>query len=177
MKKLETIRLLALDVDGVLTDGGIVIGQDGELCKRFHAQDGLGISCALRNDLIIAIITGRTSQIVSQRARELGITEIYTGIKDKSLVLNKLAVNHRLDLSQVAYMGDDLNDLPALHLAGYACAPANAVSEVQACADLVTQACGGAGAVREVIESILKARGIWEQVVASYVQKGQGDSQ
>ena len=175
--KAEKIKLLALDVDGVLTDGGLYIGAEGEACKRFNVQDGLGISCAIRNNLIVAIITGRQSEIVCRRAAELGITEIYQGIKDKREMLEELAAKHSLQLTEVAYMGDDLNDLPALNIAGLACAPENAVQEVKDLADFIAAKKGGEGAVREVIETILKAKGEWAQVVAAYINNGQGDSQ
>ena len=175
--KAEKIRLLALVVDGVLTDGGLYIGAGGEICKRFNVQDGLAISCALRNNLTVAIITGRQSEIVCRRAAELGITEIYQGIKDKREMLEELAAKHSLQLTEVAYMGDDLNDLPALNIAGLACAPENAVQEVKDLADFIAAKKGGEGAVREVIETILKAKGEWAQVVAAYINNGQGDSQ
>lgn len=175
--KAEKIRLLALDVDGVLTDGGLYIGAGGETCKRFNVQDGLAISCAIRNNLTVAIITGRQSELVCRRAAELGITEIYQGIKDKREMLEELAAKHSLQLTEVAYMGDDLNDLPALNIAGLACAPENAVQEVKDLADFIAAKKGGEGAVREVIETILKAKGEWAQVVAAYINNGQGDSQ
>lgn len=175
--KAENIRLLALDVDGVLTDGGLYIGAGGESCKRFNVQDGLAISCAIRNNLIVAIITGRQSEIVCRRAEELGITEIYQGVKDKKEMLKNLAAKHSLQLTEIAYMGDDLNDLSALSIAGLACAPANAAAEVKARAHFVTAKNGGEGAVREVVETIMKARGEWAQIVAAYINNGQGDSQ
>lgn len=177
LAKAERIKLLALDVDGVLTDGGLYIGEQGEVFKRFNAQDGMGISCALRSNLIIALITGRQSEIVSRRAAELGITEIYQGVKDKKGMLRMLAEKYALNLTEVAYMGDDLNDLPVFSIAGLACAPANAVSEVKSSAHFVSSKCGGDGAVREVIEAILKARGLWAQLVADYANDGQGDCQ
>lgn len=175
--KAEKIRLLALDVDGVLTDGGLYIGAGNETCKRFNVQDGLAISCAIRNNLIVAIITGRQSEIVCRRAAELGISEIYQGVKDKKEMLKNIAAKHALQLTEIAYMGDDLNDLSALSVAGLACAPANAVQEVKARAHFVAAKNGGEGAVREVVETILKARGEWAQIVDSYLNNGQGDSQ
>lgn len=175
--KAEKIKLLALDVDGVLTDGGLYIGAEGEACKRFNVQDGLGISCAIRNNLIVAIITGRQSEIVCRRAAEVGITEIYQGVKDKKGMLKELAVKHSLQLTEVAYMGDDLNDLSALSIAGFSCAPANAVQEVKERVHFIAAKNGGEGAVREVVETILKARGEWAQIVAAYISNGQGDRQ
>lgn len=175
--KAEHIRLLALDVDGVLTDGGLYIGGSGETSKRFNVQDGLAVSCAIRNNLFVTIITGRQSEIVCRRASELGITEIYQGVKDKKEMLKNIAAKHALQLTEIAYMGDDLNDLSALSVAGLACAPANAVQEVKERVNYVASRNGGEGAVREVIEMILKARGEWAQIVAAYLSDGQGDSQ
>ncbi len=176
-KNLQKIKLLALDVDGVLTDGTINIGNDGEIFKGFNAKDGLGISCALRNGLQIAIITGRKSKIIHARAQELGITLLCEGVKDKYAELCALREKLALASEQVAYMGDDLNDLPAFRAAGLAFAPQDATAEVQAAADIVVQKCGGRGAVRAAVETILRAQGKWEQIVASYLESGQGDKQ
>ena len=124
---LQGICLLALDVDGVLTDGSINMGAQGELFKSFYAQDGLGISVALRSGLQIAIITGRKSEIIHRRAQELGIQMVQEGVKDKYLALEQLQNQLGLSRGQVAYMGDDLNDLPAFRAAGVTFAPADAV--------------------------------------------------
>lgn len=175
--KLAAIKLLALDVDGVLTDGSINISSNGELFKAFNAKDGMGISCALRSGIQIAIVTGRKSQIIHNRAQELGITLLREGVKDKFGELQSLSEELDLSPRQVAYMGDDLNDLPAFRAAGTAFAPADAVGEVKAAADFVTTVGGGHGAVREAIERILRAQGVWETIVASYFQSGQGDRQ
>lgn len=175
--KLADIKLLALDVDGVLTDGSLNIGNDGEIFKAFNAKDGMGISCALRSGVQIAIVTGRKSRIIHNRADELGITLLREGVKDKYAEMQLLADELGLASRQIAYMGDDLNDLPAFRAAGVAFAPADAVGEVKAAADFVTAADGGRGAVREAIERILRAQGIWEGIVASYLQCGQGDRQ
>lgn len=174
---LSKIKLLALDVDGVLTDGSINMGNEGELFKAFNAKDGMGISCALRSGLTIAIITGRSSSIIKHRAQELGITYLQEGVKDKYTALQCLAQGLGLKQEQVAYMGDDLNDLPAFQAAGIAFAPADGALEVQARAQVITKACGGKGAVREAIENILRAQNKWEAIVAAYLHCGQGDKQ
>ena len=174
---LEQIALLALDVDGVLTDGTIQMGAQGELFKSFYAQDGLGISVALRSGLYIAIITGRKSEIIHRRAQELGIQLVQEGVKDKYLALEQLQNQLGLRRGQVAYMGDDLNDLPAFRAAGVTFAPADAVKEVREAASFVTEARGGRGAVREAIEMILQAQHKWEQIVNAYLNAGQGDKQ
>ena len=174
---LQGICLLALDVDGVLTDGSINIGAQGELFKSFYAQDGLGISVALRSRLQIAIITGRKSEIIHRRAQELGIQMVQEGVKDKYLALEQLQNQLGLSRGQVAYMGDDLNDLPAFRAAVVTFAPADAVEEVREAASFVTEAAGGRGAVREVITMILRAQNKWQQIVNAYLNAGQGDKQ
>lgn len=173
----KKIKLLALDVDGVLTDGKLHIGPNGETEKIFSVLDGMAISVALRSGLKVAIITGRGGNIVQYRAKELGITDCYTGVTDKREKLLDLMADYELTKDEVAYMGDDLNDLPCMTLAGNCFAPQNAVAEVKAMVDYVTEASGGYGAVREVIEKILTAQGTWQKVVAAYGQEGQGDQQ
>ena len=174
---LQGICLLALDVDGVLTDGSINMGAQGELFKSFYAQDGLGISVALRSGLQIAIIKGRKSEIIHRRAQELGIQMVQEGVKDKYLALEQLQNQLGLSRGQVAYMGDDLNDLPAFRAAGVTFAPADAVEEVREAASFVTEAAGGRGAVREAIAMILRAQNKWQQIVNAYLNAGQGDKQ
>ena len=175
--KLSKIKLLALDVDGVLTDGTINISDNGELFKGFNAKDGLGISCALRSGLKVAIITGRKSEIIHKRSAELGITLLCEGVKDKYAELIKLTKELALTKEEVAYMGDDLNDLPAFRAAGFSFAPQDAVTEVVNNADCVVPKDGGRGAVRAAIEMILKAQDKWESLIASYLLSGQGDKQ
>lgn len=174
---LQPVKLLALDVDGVLTDGSINIGADGEVYKTFNAKDGLGISCALRSGLQVALVTGRKSAIIHRRAEELGITLICEGVQDKNTALTMLYKSLGLQREQVAYMGDDLNDLPAFQAAGVALAPWGAADEVACAANYVTDNEGGKGAVREVVEMILQAQDKWEPLVSSYLQAGQGDKQ
>lgn len=174
---LRQVSLLALDVDGVLTDGSINMGAQGELFKAFYAQDGLGISVAQRSGLKIAIITGRRSEIIHRRAQELGIQLVQEGVKDKCAALEQLQTELGLSRGQVAYMGDDLNDLPAFQVAGVTFAPADAVKDVRDAASFVTDAVGGRGAVREAIEMILRAQNKWEQIVNSYLTACQGDKQ
>ena len=171
VKNASKIKLLALDVDGVLTDGSLNIGAEGELFKAFNAR------CLLRSGVRVAIITGRKSAIIHRRAEELGITELYEGIKDKRKILADLAAAGGLGQEEIAYMGDDLNDLPALLYAGLACAPADAAPEVISASSFVAANNGGRGAVREAAELILKAQGKWNEIVNAYMKQGQGDSQ
>ena len=175
--ELQQIRLLAMDVDGVLTDGSLNIGAEGELFKAFNAKDGMGISLAMRNGLEIALITGRRSEIIHRRAEELGITLLYEGVKDKALQLKQIAAERGISLDEIAYMGDDLNDLPAMVQAGVSFAPADAAKDVLKAVNAVASCNGGRGAVREIIELILEAQGKWENIVKAYMSHGQGDKQ
>ena len=174
---LQKIKLLALDVDGVLTDGSIYISPAGEVFKGFNAKDGMGISCALRSGLQIAVITGRQSPIVERRCEELGITLLQQGVKDKRLALQQMAQKLGLVREEIAYMGDDLNDMPAFKASGLSLVPADAAIEVMAVADIITKASGGRGAVREAITMILAAQDNWNVIVNSYLNAGQGDKQ
>lgn len=175
--ELQQIRLLAMDVDGVLTDGSLNIGAEGELFKAFNAKDGMGISLAMRNGLEIALITGRRSEIIHRRAEELGITLLYECVKDKALQLKQIAAERGISLDEIAYMGDDLNDLPAMVQAGISFAPADAAKDVLKAVNAVASCNGGRGAVREIIELILEAQGKWENIVKAYMSHGQGDKQ
>ncbi|WP_279127792.1 HAD-IIIA family hydrolase [Acidaminococcus fermentans] len=176
-EQLAKIRLLALDVDGVMTDGSIIIGQEGELSKHFDARDGMGISLALRHGIQVALITGRHSEIVLHRAMELGISSIYENVVYKGKVLEQASNELDIPLEETAFMGDDLNDLPAFGKAAVTFAPADAASEVRERAMLVSACNGGHGAVRDVIERILKAKGLWDGIIRSYEIQGQGDRQ
>ena len=175
--KLSRVRLLALDVDGVLTDGMLMYGPQGEELKTFHVHDGLGISLARQSGLPSAIITGRNSEIITKRARELRIEHVLMGVRDKGAALRKLAEELHLDLSEICFVADDLNDLPALHLAGVAIAVADAAPEVKVVADYITARSGGCGAVREAVEVILRAQGRWEQAVSTFVANLEADGQ
>jgi 3-deoxy-D-manno-octulosonate 8-phosphate phosphatase (KDO 8-P phosphatase) len=165
-----------MDVDGVLTDGTIVWSarpQGGAVLetKSFSVRDGLGLSMARIAGLQVAWITGRTSSVVERRAIELGVTELHQWARNKALVLEEIKGRHALPAAAVAFIGDDLNDVPAFKAAGLRIAVADAAPELQALADWTTQAPGGRGAVREVVEAILRAQGRWEEIVARYYQQ------
>lgn len=162
------IRCLALDVDGVLTKGEIIYTSSEEEVKAFHAKDGLGLALAKRMGLQTAIITGRTSFMVERRAKELNISHIQMGSHNKSAALQELLHTLQLEAHEVAYMGDDLNDLGIMSKVGLAMTPQDGVSEVQAVAHYICQAKGGEGAVREAVEYILKQEGLWEDAVRTY---------
>ena len=155
----KSIRLLALDVDGVLTDGRIYYGNDGEELKSFSIKDGLGIKLLQRGGVEVVIITGRNSNIVARRAGELGISEVIQGREDKLSALREICQTRSLELEHCAYMGDDLPDLGAVRAAGIGMAPADAVAQLLAAADWVSTLNGGAGAVRQACEKLLEWRG------------------
>jgi len=177
-QKAKQIKLVALDMDGTLTDGSINISGEGELFKRFNAKDGLGITTARRHGLRISVITGRKGPIVQRRAEELGITEdVMSGVSAKKQALLVLAEKYNLTLDEIAFMGDDLNDLPALLAAGLSAAPADAAEDVRKRVSYVTPHNGGQGAVRDLLELILKARGIWDTIIKEYTEEGKEDRQ
>ena len=155
------IRLLVLDVDGVLTDGGLDYGAAGEETKRFFVQDGLALVAARRAGLAVAVISGRASAAVTRRMTELGVTEVHQAVQDKAAAVESMMGRLGLRAAEVAVMGDDLPDLPLMKQAGLALAPANAVTEVRRAADWVARRAGGAGAVRDAVEMLLKARKGW----------------
>ncbi|MBN2009260.1 HAD-IIIA family hydrolase [candidate division KSB1 bacterium] len=163
--KLCYIEMLLLDVDGVLTDGSIVVGSAGEMFKTFNAQDGFGIRMAIENGINVGIITGRQSEIVAFRARDLGISEVHQGYFNKLEPFADILLRLELTPGKIAYIGDDLFDMPLLQRVGFSVAVANARDEVKQHVDYVTQAKGGHGAVREVIDMILKAQHKWNDLL------------
>jgi 3-deoxy-D-manno-octulosonate 8-phosphate phosphatase (KDO 8-P phosphatase) len=166
-QRAQQVKMIVLDVDGVLTEGLMFFGRDGEYLKAFHVHDGLGVTLAHNAGIQTAIITGRTSELVKQRAAELKIGDLYQGI-NKVTALQQLIAKYTLELSQICYVGDDLNDLPLLERVGLACAVANAVDEVKAVSHFTATLAGGSGAVRQIIEMILKSQGKWDNAVAAY---------
>lgn len=159
--RASRIRLLVLDVDGVLTDGGLVFTASGEETKRFHVHDGLALVAARKAGLQVAVLSSRASAAVTRRMAELGVGEVHQGVADKGAALDALRERLGLGPGEVAVMGDDLPDLAAMGRAGMALAPANAVAEVKRAAHWVARRKGGEGAVREAIEMLLKARRAW----------------
>jgi 3-deoxy-D-manno-octulosonate 8-phosphate phosphatase (KDO 8-P phosphatase) len=159
--RASRIRLLVLDVDGVLTDGGLVYCASGEETKRFNVHDGLALVAARKAGLQIAVLSSRASAAVTRRMTELGVSEVHQGVGDKAGALAALCKRLGIPTSAVAMMGDDLPDLAALGQVGLALAPANAVAEVKRAAHWVARRRGGDGAVREAVEMLLKARRAW----------------
>jgi 3-deoxy-D-manno-octulosonate 8-phosphate phosphatase (KDO 8-P phosphatase) len=164
----SALRLLALDVDGVLTDGRLYYGSDGEELKAFNIKDGLGLKLLQRAGVAVAIITGRRSPSVERRAAELGIEHVVQGREDKRVALEELCTALGLSLAQCAYMGDDLPDLGALRAAAIGLAPADAVEAVAAAADWQSRYPGGGGCVREACEQLLHAMDRRDTIEAAF---------
>lgn len=152
---IENIKMLVMDVDGTLTDGKIYYGNDGELFKAFDVRDGYRLVKCEEYGIITAIITGKTSKIVEGRARDLKIKEVHQGVSNKIEVLKTLIEKYSLDKSQVAYIGDDVNDIECMQYCGFSACPADAIDEVKNTVDYVCKNIGGQGAVRELIDRII----------------------
>ncbi|MCP4691444.1 MAG: HAD-IIIA family hydrolase [Desulfobacterales bacterium] len=169
IEKLASIKALLLDVDGVLTDGGVIYGDDGAETKVFNAKDGLGIRLLMDAGVSAAIVTGRRSGALRHRCRNLGIDLLFDGVSDKAALLGELQERLGVSPGEMAFMGDDLVDLPLMKKVGCAIAPADAREDVRDRVDIVVEAPGGRGAVREICESILKAKGLWEEILERFL--------
>jgi 3-deoxy-D-manno-octulosonate 8-phosphate phosphatase (KDO 8-P phosphatase) len=172
--RARRVRLLVMDVDGVLTDGRMVLSDRGDELKMFHTHDGIGLALAHRAGLKTAMVTGETSPIAKARGDKLGVGTVVLGARRKGDVVDALLAEHGLPPEALAYIGDDLLDLPALQRAGLAIAPADAVSDVRRLAHVVTRAAGGHGAVRECVELLLRAQGVWDAVYRAFVEEHGG---
>lgn len=168
LKIAKNIKLIILDVDGVLTDGSIILDNEGNEFKSFHVRDGHGVKMLIRAGIIVAMITGRSSKVVERRARELGITEVYQKCYDKRVAYRHLIEKYSVDSKEVAYIGDDIVDLPLLKGSGFSIAVADAAEEAKNAAMMITKNKGGRGAVREVCDFLLKAKGVWEGIIDEY---------
>jgi 3-deoxy-D-manno-octulosonate 8-phosphate phosphatase (KDO 8-P phosphatase) len=166
--KLERVKLLLLDVDGVLTDGRIVYDDRGAEIKTFHVRDGLGLRLLMAAGIGVALVTGRRSQALTRRCDDLGIDEIYAGVAEKGVLLPEILARRGLDAYAAAFVGDDLPDLPIMRRVGLAIAVADAHERVIAAAHMVTARPGGQGAVREICEALLKAQGCWDSIMARF---------
>lgn len=172
-KNLSKIRLLLLDVDGIMTDGRIQYDTHGGEIKSFDVKDGHGLKLLMRAGIRVGIITGRHSSIVQRRAEELGIEIVYQGAKNKLMPYEEILNTHGFREEEVAYMGDDLVDLPVLLRVGFSATVADAVDEVKQRVDYVASRGGGRSAVREVCEVLLKGAGLWQAVTDRYYPAGQ----
>ena len=167
-ERLAKIKMLVMDVDGVLTDGGILVYADGSESKRFHVQDGAWLRIWRRQGLKTAIITGRTCPAVAYRAADLEVDYVYQGTIEKGATLEELVQESGVAVEEMAYIGDDIFDLPVLRRVGYPAAVANAIGLIKEAADYVTRTKGGEGAVAELIRHLLRQKGLWEQAVERY---------
>lgn len=167
-EKLKDIRLLLLDVDGVMTDGGIIYDGNGLETKVFNVKDGHGIKMLQRYGIEVGIITGRTSKVVEIRAAELGIEIVYQGSLKKLDSYLDVKLKTGLTDNQIAYVGDDVIDVPVMKRVAFAAAPSDALPEARSVAHYVTLNGGGKGAVREVCDLILRGRGFWDEVINRY---------
>jgi 3-deoxy-D-manno-octulosonate 8-phosphate phosphatase (KDO 8-P phosphatase) len=167
-ERLGKIQLLLLDVDGVMTDGGIIYDGNGLETKVFNVKDGHGIKMLQRYGIEVGIISGRVSQVVEVRARELGIGLVYQGAEKKLATYDDVKQKTGLTDCRIAYIGDDIIDVPVMRRVGFAACPADALPDVRAVAHYMTSSAGGKGAVREVCDLILKGRGVWDEVALRY---------
>lgn len=158
---LPKIKTFIFDVDGVLTDGKILINSDGELLRSFDTKDGYAMKCALVKGFKIAIITGGRNEAVRERFKELGVIDIYLGAHHKLDAYQDLKDNYDLNPEEILYIGDDIPDIPVMEKVGLGCCPADAASDVKAMADYVSHKKGGEGCVRELIEQVLRVQGKW----------------
>lgn len=165
---MNDIKLIILDVDGTLTDGKIYIDSLGNEMKAFNVKDGMAISQAIKHGIDCAIITGRNSEIVNKRAIELGINHVYQGIHNKEQQLKFILRDLNLSETNCAYIGDDINDLEVMKQVKFSACPNNAANEIIECSDFVSRYDGGNGAVREIIEHILKKQDLWNGIITKY---------
>ncbi len=163
--KCKNIRLMLFDVDGVLTDGGIIYNESGKEIKVFNVRDGLGIRLLMKAGIQVGIVTGRSSEALRQRCQNLGITLIYEGVRDKGVLLAEIVETTGFQAQEIAFMGDDLPDLPLMRKVGFSIAVADAHESVIKEAHMVTHTNGGEGAVREICEKILKSQGHWKNLM------------
>jgi len=169
INKLKRIKLLLLDVDGVLTNGCIIYNDNGAETKLFNVKDGLGIKLLMEAGIKVGIVTGRTSKALYHRCTNLGVSLIFDGVHEKTSVLELVSEQTGLLADEIAFVGDDLLDLPLLRRVGLSIAVADAHETVIENADMITSAKGGAGAVREICEAILKAQGLWNKIFKRYL--------
>lgn len=170
LKKTKNIQLAVFDVDGVLTDGGLILGNNGEEHKIFHVHDGLGLVMLRKSGMHVAVISARSSRVVSERMASLGIEYVQQGQDDKGEALLSLTQKLKIDIADTLFAGDDLIDLPAMTRAGVSIAVADAHPLVKEHADWVTNRTGGHGAAREICELLLKATGKLDQAFADYLR-------
>ena len=164
--QLSRIKLLLLDVDGVMTKGEIIYTDDNSETKIFNVKDGLGIRLLMRAGIRVGVVTGRRSAALDRRCRELGITLVFDGVQDKGAVFDRVIFENDLSAEEIAFVGDDIPDIPLIRRVGLGVAVADAADPVKRAADMVLEKKGGCGAVREISESILRAKGVLDGLIA-----------
>lgn len=167
--QLANISLLLLDVDGVLTDGSIIYSDSGEQIKQFNSKDGLGLRLLMDSGIAVGIVTGRKSKALEHRCKNLGVTLLFDGIKDKSTALDHIILQTGVAAEKIAFVGDDLIDLPVMKRVGVSFCVSDACDDVKAHSDIITTQRGGKGAVREICENILKSKGLWDAILDKYL--------
>lgn len=167
-ERAKRLKLFLMDVDGVLTDGRLYYTPEGEEIKVFNVRDGLGIKLAQKANIKVGVISGRKSKALLKRLEELGLDEVHLGVYEKLPVLERILEKYGLDYEEVAFLGDDLVDIPLLKRVGFPMVVGDAPKEVKNFALYITKAKGGEGAVREALEYVLKLRGEWEQLLSYY---------
>lgn len=170
-RRAAAVRMILLDVDGVLTDGHVVINSDGSESKTFAIRDGIALVWAQRVGIKVGLLSARLSPTTPVRAAQLGITLVYHGVSSKLATYERILADHGLRDEDVAYMGDDVVDLAVLVRVGLSTAPADSVNEVQSRVHWVTPSAGGYGAARELVERILRVQGHWEGIIGSYLNE------
>jgi 3-deoxy-D-manno-octulosonate 8-phosphate phosphatase (KDO 8-P phosphatase) len=172
IRKAKDVRLLILDVDGVLTDGKIIYTDGGEEIKSFNVKDGHGLKLLMRAGIEVAVITGRRSRVVEHRCKDLGISCVFQGCKDKIEAYHRLLKEKNLTDDEVGFVGDDLTDIPVLERVGFSATVADGTEEVKQRVHYVARAKGGEGAVREICEAICKLQNKWDEVTQRYFTSG-----
>lgn len=162
LERLQKIRLIAMDLDGVLTNGKILLSEDGSWLRQMDMKDGFAMQLAVKKGLILAVITGSNSNPVAERLSRLGITEFYQNSKDKAAVIRELVQKHNLSIDEILFIGDDIPDLAAYSQVGLKVCPADAVPELKEQADIITIRNGGDACVREIIEKVMRSQEIWQ---------------
>lgn len=166
--KLKAVKILVLDVDGVLTDGRIMLGEDGRELRCFDVKDGFGIRALILSGLRVAVISGRESEVVKRRCENLGIEDVHQHVMEKTQACEKLLEKYGIEWKEVCFVGDDVNDLMLLGKVGLSACVADAAGELKTTCDCVTARGGGRGAVREIAQMILKAQGKWRRIVEKF---------
>ena len=164
LSSFKKVTTFIFDVDGVLTDGTVLVLESGEMARRMNIKDGYALQLAVKKGYRIFIVSGSSRSAVEKRMNYLGIKDVYFGVKDKSTFIAGLAAQHGFDLADCLFMGDDIPDLAVLRIVGLACCPADAAGEIKAAAGYISSEKGGEGCVRDVIEKVLKINGDWETI-------------